>query len=321
MKVFFLVILCLCFVLYVESRAIQKQSIVSIKKNRKTGQEPENPSNLPSAIIPFPSINSEAHSIIANEPSKLAGPLCILGGTLVHLSLGTLYCWGNFLSYAPQYLKFYDGLEHKGVQPDALIVLPLTILSMCVSMPLGPAVVNAIGASKTLLLGSWIMSAGVFLSSYAKNLYTFLAFYAILFGTGVGLAYTSPMVAGWKWLPSQKGLVSGVILTGFGAGGFFFNLIGTYLVNPKSLDLVNGKFPDEIYYNFPSMLRKLAVIYAVLQLVGALLVSEPKSQAVAPALKPGATPVPVVVAAGVSIVEALKTSQFWVIQMLATFCY
>ena len=61
----------------------------------------------------------------------------------------------------------------------------------------------------------------------------------------VGLGYTSPMIAGWKWLPNQKGLVSGVILTGFGAGGFFFNLIGTKFVNPNGLDVVAGKFPEE----------------------------------------------------------------------------
>ena len=269
---------------------------------------------------PLPPHDVEGKHVVSQasiSSSNIYGPLCIFGGTLVHLTLGTLYCWGNFLSYAPQFLKFYDGLEHKGVQPDALIILPLTILSMCVSMPLGPTIVKAIGASKTLLLGSWIMSLGVFLASYAKSLSTFLAFYAIMFGTGVGLAYTAPMVAGWKWMPNQKGLVSGIILTGFGAGGFFFNLIGTHLVNPNSLDVVNGKFPDEVYNSFPSMLRKLALIYAGLQLVGALLVSEPKAQpkpaeqsTVAGPAAPVAT---VVAAAGVSIVDALKTSQFWVI--------
>jgi hypothetical protein len=29
------------------------------------------------------------------------GIATVLGGTLTHLALGTLYCWGNFLSYSP----------------------------------------------------------------------------------------------------------------------------------------------------------------------------------------------------------------------------
>lgn len=265
-------------------------------------------------LVEHNALESIDSKLVINE--KLSGPLCILGGTLVHLTLGTLYCWGNFLSYAPQYLKFYDGQEHKGAQPDALIVIPLTILSMCVSMPLGPSLVNAVGASKTLLIGSWLMSAGVFLSSYAKSLSAFILSYAVLFGTGVGLAYTAPMVAGWKWLPLQKGLVSGIILTGFGSGGFFFNLLGTSFVNPKGFDAVNGKFPEEVYNNFPSMLRKMAVIYAAMQLLGSLLVSEP-----VPAPAPAALAAPAAAAAvaaapsplaGVTIAQAVTTSQFWV---------
>ena len=50
--------------------------------------------------------------------------------------------------------------------------------------------------------------------------------YSFLFGAGVGLAYTAPMVNGWKWFPEKKGLVSGAVVAGFGAGGFVFNQVG-----------------------------------------------------------------------------------------------
>jgi MFS family permease len=319
MKGFCILLLLLAYVVtYAASRELSLPiSVTQPKKNSRK--------HYRNALLPPQDAENQLENVVSQasiSSSNIYGPLCIFGGTLVHSTLGTKYCWGNFLSYAPQFLKFYDGLEHKGAQPDALIVLPLTILSMCVSMPLGPIIVKAIGASKTMLLGGWIMSSGVFLASYAKSLSTFLAFYAIMFGTGTGLAYTAPMVAGWKWMPNQKGLVSGIILTGFGAGGFFFNLIGTHLVNPKSLDVVNGKFPDEVYNSFPSMLRKLAVIYAGLQFVGALLVSEPKAQpkpaeqSVAGSTSPEAT---VAAPPGVSIVDALKTPQFWVISKNVTF--
>ena len=52
-------------------------------------------------------------------------------------------------------------------------------------------------------------------------------------------------------------------------------MIGTNLVNPKSLNPVNGKFPSEVYANFPNMLRKLSMIYMGLSLFGSMLVTEP----------------------------------------------
>ena len=76
----------------------------------------------------------------------------------------------------------------------------------------------------------------------------------------------------WQWFPKNKGLVSGAVLTGFGAGGFVFNYIGKKIINPKGLQAVDGVFPQEIYDNFPVMLRKLAVIYFVMALAGGAFV-------------------------------------------------
>ena len=186
--------------------------------------------------------------------------------------------------------------------------MPLSLLAQCLSMPLGATLVKRIGASRTMLLGGFVFSLAVFLSSFAKNLATFLACYSFLIGTGIGLAYTAPMTAGWKWLPNSKGLVSGAILTGFGAGGFLFNLVGTKLVNPKGFDTVDGRFPDEVYAMFPTMLRKLAMIYASLAAVSFLLVSEPKSASLDPK-KPAAV-------LGVDVIEAIKTPQFYLLWLM-----
>ena len=135
------------------------------------------------------------------------GPACVLGGAMAHLTLGTLYCWGNFLSYAPAYLRYFDGMEHIGSQPDAIYVLPLTILAQALAMPFGPSLVKVLGASGTMLLGSWIAALAVYLASYQVTLQKFILFYSLMFGAGAGLAYTAPMAAGWKWLPNSKGNV------------------------------------------------------------------------------------------------------------------
>lgn len=240
--------------------------------------------------------------------SLLPGGLgCILGGALAHLTLGTLYCWGNFLSYAPSSLRFFDGLEHPGQQADALYVIPMTLLAQASAMPFGPTLVAKIGSARTLLLGSLLTAFGVYAASFQKRLGLFMFFYSIVFGTGVGLAYTAPMIAGWKWMPDAKGLVSGGILAGFGAGGFIFSLIGTKLVNPSGANPTQGKFPAHVYDAFPMMLRKLAVLYVLTAAIGSLLVSEPTPVASADTKKSAPTPA----IAGLTAREALKTRQFW----------
>lgn len=259
-----------------------------------------------------------AASTSSSSLDKFRGPACIIGGALAHLTLGTLYCWGNFLSYSLPSLRFLDGKAHPGETPDALYVLPLTMVAQAIAMPFGPSISSRIGYSGTLLLGSWLTAAAVFIASYQTRLLPFIAFYSLMFGTGVGLAYTAPMSAGWKWLPNAKGLVSGGILTGFGAGGFIFSMIGSKLVNPTKANPINGKFPDSVYAAFPHMLRVLSVLYALFSLVGSLLVTDKPNAVAATSPANGNKNAPKSIAApaapaswGLTVGESVKTYQFW----------
>jgi len=253
---------------------------------------------------------STTSNVIASDSNgiDLRGPLSVLGGALVHLTLGTYYCWGNFISYAPPNLKFFDGKSHPGSQADALYVIPVTLVFQALSMPFGPSLVKSIGSRKTILLGAWITALSVYLASFQESLASFMLFYSAMFGTGVGLAYMAPMIAAWSYMPKSKGIVSGGVLAGFGAGGFFFSIIGSKLVNPKGLNAINYVFPPEVYGNFSKMLRILSYLYAGLSLVGTSLISEPKLAAGTIAKdgsKVAAAPLP-----GLSVVEAVTSKQF-----------
>ena len=238
------------------------------------------------------------------------GVACIVGGALAHFTFGSLYCWGNFSSYAPSHLR-------------SDFVFPLTIVAQCFMMPFGPVIAKRIGSRYALLLGCWIMAFGVYLASHATELHTFVFCYSGMFGAGIGIAYAAPMMAAWSWMPNSKGLVSGGILTGFGLGGFAFNLIGTYMVNPLGRDPVNGVFPDKIYSQFPIMLRKLAFIYACISLFAAMLITQPfvkeivvedEEEGYENDKKTRREPSSEVL--GVTIKEALHSSQFWLMWLM-----
>ena len=45
----------------------------------------------------------------ASARVKWKGLLGLAGGSLIHLSCGSMYCWGNMLSYMPPHLKYWGG--------------------------------------------------------------------------------------------------------------------------------------------------------------------------------------------------------------------
>ena len=155
-------------------------------------------------------------------------------------------------------------------------------------------------------------------------------------GTGIGVGYNPPMVAGWSWFPDKKGMVNGIILTGFGAGGFIFNKIGasavctwarlpvditrtqnltmtltptlgTSIVNPDGL---STPFPPEVSAAFPTMLRKLAGMYAVMSIVGSLLIK--RNDAIEAPAKGAAVPE----ATGIEFKDAIRSKKFFTLWLM-----
>lgn len=192
--------------------------------------------------------------------SQLKGSITVAGGVLAHLILGTMYCWGNFLAYAPASLLFFDGLPHPGATPDAIQVMPFALVALNLGMPVGAFANKKLGPKATTLIGCGLMVLGTFMGSYQTRLLPFMLCYSLVAGVGTGMSYSTPMIAGWSWFPQSKGLVSGLILFGFGAGAFIFNKVGT--------GLALGGLP------WGPMLRKLSVVYAIISLAGASLIQQ-----------------------------------------------
>ena len=103
--------------------------------------------------------------------------------------------------------------------------------------------------------------------------WTFLLFYAVFFPIGVGFVYWPPIICGWEWFPEHKGLVSGLIVGGYGFGAFIFGFITTAIINPEDLkDNDDGYFPESVGQKFPSALRICLTCWALLSLFAVLLI-------------------------------------------------
>jgi len=193
---------------------------------------------------------------------------------MIHLTCGSMYCWGNLISYLPAELKYWNPAGGTG-PADAQLVLSFILLSQMTGMPIGPLLEKQLGPRVTAMIGSLMMGSGVFMASYARTLLQFVLSYSVLFGLGVGVAYQMPFLVGGRWFPSKKGTVQGAIISGMGASAFLFNIVATKLVNPTGADMVDGVFPPSVAARWPPLLRTLGGVFVLLSFCGALLQVNP----------------------------------------------
>lgn len=76
--------------------------------------------------------------------------------------------------------------------------------------------------------------------------------------------YTSPLVCGYAWMPDRKGMVSGLVLAGFGASAAVFDMLATAVVNPRnaSPDPTTGYYGKVKKYGVVRLLCHVLAIFA-----------------------------------------------------------
>ena len=106
-----------------------------------------------------------------------------------------------------------------------------------------------------------------------QGFYGFAIFYVLGFSFNGGMTYMVSVHNGWLWFPKNPGLVSGLILGGFGLGGLIFDNVLTHLVNPENLSVdENGFYPDSVNERFMHMWRVLVACWLVISIVGIVMI-------------------------------------------------
>jgi OFA family oxalate/formate antiporter-like MFS transporter len=71
---------------------------------------------------------------------------------------------------------------------------------------------------------------GFFLASRLKSIAELYIFYGVFCGFGVGIGYNSVMSSVLKWFPDKLGVLSGVLLMGFGFGGMVLGSAAVFMM-------------------------------------------------------------------------------------------
>jgi len=153
-------------------------------------------------------------------------------------------------------------------------------------------------AGWTVVAGGLLLGLGFIATSFLATspLMLYLT-YGVLVGAGVGLAYGMPLAAGVKWFPQKKGLVSGIVMFGFGFGSLLLAPIANWLIGSQ------GIMSSFLY---------LGIAFAVVISVGASLLRNPPEAAKGTA-KAAAKEVEL------GPIAALKTPSFWMLWLMFSF--
>lgn len=211
-------------------------------------------------------------------------------GVIVLLFAGLVYAW-SVLS-TPIAAEFADWSK-----AQLSMTFTIVMIMFCIGSLLCGLLTGKLSAKMTVRIGAVLFLLGFFLASRTQSLAMLYIGFGVLCGLSSGLCYNAVMSTMVRWFPDRPGLISGVLLMGFGGGSF---IIGK---------LYQAWTPVEIGGWRASFLVMGIIIFVVLAICSFFFVA-PGADFVAPAAKNSKAAVKI---AGKEYkpLEMVKKPSFW----------
>jgi len=139
---------------------------------------------------------------------------------IMQICLGAVYAWSVFV-------KPLGALEHWTLTQVSLS-FTINVFFIGVGTVIGGLWMDSAGPRKVATVGGIIYGLGYALSSYAaahQSLPLLYLCYGVLAGTGGGMGYICPVATIAKWFPDKRGVMTGLAVTGYGAGALLMGPI------------------------------------------------------------------------------------------------
>lgn len=157
--------------------------------------------------------------------------LVAIMGTLLQLSLGTVYAWSYFQTPIMTANNWSNS--------QAAWAFSLAIFFLGLAAAWGGINLPKYGPQKLAMTGGFLFGFGYLLAAYAlyiKNLSLLYIGYGVIGGSGLGLGYVTPVATAAKWFPDKKGFITGMVVMGFGFGA----LIMAKILAPILMSITGG---------------------------------------------------------------------------------
>lgn len=206
-----------------------------------------------------------------------------------------------FFGLIYSYSLFIDPLESEfgWARSETSIIFTISIITFCVGMLLAGWLEERVSPRIALLATTAMIGVGFFASAYTTSLMYIYIMYGVLVGTGIGLGANTVISTTLKWFPDKQGFANGAMLMGFGGG--------TMLLSPVVTTMLGA-------LEWRMTFQVLGVVFAVILLLGAMIMKLPTAEYAAPLLEK-ARKADIVAAVDMNGKEMMKTKSFWMIML------
>lgn len=217
--------------------------------------------------------------------SNKRGWIVVAAGIGINLAFGILYAWSIFGS---ELQKTYGWTKTESSIPYTVAIIMFAVMMV----PAG-RLQDKIGPRWVATIGGVLIGAGCLLASILPSLPGLTIAFGVLAGSGIGLGYASTTPPAVKWFPPEKkGLISGLVVGGFGLASIYIVPLSKFLLHEYG---VFGAF------------RLLGILFLCITLPLAQFIKNPDKpvQSTSPTAKKPA--------ADLSLAQMLKTKEFYLL--------
>jgi OFA family oxalate/formate antiporter-like MFS transporter len=212
--------------------------------------------------------------------------MVVIAASVLEFCLGTFYAWSIFKAPLTQLYKW----DPTQVQWPMTLNAIMTGLSAFLIGSRADRSPRAVALASGIFWGLGLIGAGYAVQHGNLTLLNWT--FGIIGGIGVGMGYITGIAVPLKWMPHRRGLISGIVILSFGAGGMVVAKLGPGWIK---------HFGD----NGPAyFLFGMGIIFTVLCLASGILLINP------PGYKPKAAPASL---KNLLPTEVLSSGRFWAI--------
>ncbi len=217
--------------------------------------------------------------------SNKQGWIVVAAGVGINLAFGILYAWSIFGSELQKTLGW--------TKTQSSIPYTVAIIMFAVMMIPAGRLQDKIGPRWVATIGGLLIGAGCLLASILPTLPGLTFAFGVLAGSGIGLGYASTTPPAVKWFPPEKkGLISGIVVGGFGLASLYIVPLSKFLLHEYGI--------------FPSF-RILGILFLCMTLPLAQLVKNPAQPT------PSKNPQAKKPAVDLTVSQMLKTKEFYLL--------
>lgn len=147
----------------------------------------------------------------------------LVAAVMTHLCLGGIYAWSVFVP------SLNRDFGYTAAQTQW--VFGLTVAMLCVGSLFGGRMQDIMGPRIPGCLSGVLLGAGYLVASFlGDRFWGLLLGISVLCGLGVGFGYVTSIASAAKWFPQRRGLVTGLVVSGYGSAAIILSTVAGILL-------------------------------------------------------------------------------------------